>query len=747
MNTHNKQHASFSRKLIALAVLMALNTAYAAESDEIMQLIKPESSVSVGLGVVTGDSADRAQFGLYNGMREKSVYGLFDFDYLYRDDATGTWTSFQGHNLGLESHEANFSQQKQGDWKYFIDYSNLVRHNPYTINTAELNAGTTAPTVVLLATPGTGANLETKITRERIGLGVDKWIMPSLQLEVNFKNEDKDGARLFGKGFNCSNNTAGTSTSGSGALAAGVCLPAAGVSQWALLMLPEPINSNTKQLEVKLNFVGDKLNINAGYYGSLFTNSYNTLNLTVPGTLNNPQGTPTALLPDLQAILGLPTALPPDNQAHQLYVAGNYAFTQSTKATFKYSYTHATQNEDFASAGLTGAPAGVTNLGGVLDTTLAQVGVTTHPMPRLSVLANLRYEDKKDKTPIEVYNIEGATTFTNSPGSLKKMVGKVEASYRLPDNYRATLGVDFESKDRSLPISTTQVAGLSALREKTEETGYRAELRRAMSETLSGSISYSSSKRSGSDWYSLASATYGQILPDSTMVAASANTNFPSMLVDRQRDKWKLMADWTPTEAVSLQFLVEDGKDKNTSAGIKGWRDTGVTLYSLDAALTLSERWKLTGYASHGDQTLHINHSNGYVADLNNLNDTIGIGFIGKPSGKIELGMNLMYANDTNRYGQSLNPALSAANLTALATTGGLPDVVFRQTTLRLYSLFTLEKNSALRLDLIHQRTKLDEWTWGYNGVPFAYSDNTTISQQTEQNVTFLGVTYIYKWQ
>ena len=50
-------------------------------------------------------------------------------------------------------------------------------------------------------------------------------------------------------------------------------------------------------------------------------------------------------------------------------------------------------------------------------------------------------------------------------------------------------------------------------------------------------------------------------------------------------------------------------------------------------------------------------------------------------------------------------------------------------------------------LDLVHDRTRLNEWTWGYNGVPFLYSDNTTVSLNPNQNVTFVGVRYIYRWQ
>ncbi len=50
--------------------------------------------------------------------------------------------------------------------------------------------------------------------------------------------------------------------------------------------------------------------------------------------------------------------------------------------------------------GLTGAPAGVSSLGGVMDTNLAQFGLTARPMPGLTLLANVRYEDKNDKTPL-----------------------------------------------------------------------------------------------------------------------------------------------------------------------------------------------------------------------------------------------------------------------------------------------------------------------------------------------------------
>ena len=50
-------------------------------------------------------------------------------------------------------------------------------------------------------------------------------------------------------------------------------------------------------------------------------------------------------------------------------------------------------------------------------------------------------------------------------------------------------------------------------------------------------------------------------------------------------------------------------------------------------------------------------------------------------------------------------------------------------------------------LDLIQQWARYNDWTWGYNGVPFAYSDNSTVTIQPRQNVTFVGVRYIYRFR
>jgi len=789
---------SFNQKLLALALLAAFNPAYADSASEVKDLTTPDSSISIGLGGTDGDSKEKAQFGQYNGMRKDSGYLLFDVDYLRRADETGTWTKLQGRNLGLDNRELMFGQQKQGDWKYAAEYNEITRTNPYNINTAMGGVGSANQTVVRLATPGTGTDYNLKTDRKSVTVSGEKWFSPNLQFEASFKNEEKTGSRLWGRGYDCAGYVCGSAGSLTAAQTTAYAL--ANVKN-VLLLMPEPINSSTKQFEAKFNFHDEKLFVSGAYYGTFYTNSNGSIVQSVPNILNNGIGLPGPLYPvtpntvigftplSLQNVLQLPVALPPDNQAHQFSLSGNYAFTPTTKATFKYAYSQLTQDDSFASQGLSGAP-GTTNLGGRVDSTLAQFGLTSKPMPKLTLLANVRYENKEDKTPSALYNAEGVTLtpavagvsnavytnvgayWNNNHVTSSKVNGKLEASYQLPNNYRATLAVDYEGKEREVPTDITEekVAGINVLRASNKETGYRIELRKNMSETLTGALSLSSSKRSGSDWTSLGTsaayiayrAYYGSTVPASVLNQVSATVVYPASMADLQRDKVRLNANWNATDKLTFQFMAEDIKDSNETpsnplGGQRGRASGKQSTYSVDASYAVSDKWKLTGYATQYSQSQVVDSSGNWTT-LDNKNEAFHLSLVGQPSGRLQVGGTLGYMNETNKYGiiapvtiTGTPPAPfvvvqpTAANLAQAAR--GVPDVVFRTDTLNLFGKYALEKYADLRVDLIHQRTKFDDWVWGYNGVPFTFADNSTVQQKVDQSVTFVGVTYIYKWK
>jgi MtrB/PioB family decaheme-associated outer membrane protein len=798
MNSNLKQPA-LRRTALALALMAIFSTASA--EDEVAQLIKPDSVVIVGLGALSGGKDDRAIYGQYNGKRNSDAYAIVDIDWVTRDDATGTWMRIKVADGGLDDREVSFSREKQGAWKYTAEYSELNREYPRTINTGMTGVGTTSPVISRLAKAGTGANVNIGTERKAAGLGYEQWLTPQLQFEANFKNEDKSGARLWGRGYACAAYVCGSSTT--------TAMNQANFAAGALLLVPEPIDSSTKQIDMRLNYNDDKLLLSFGYYGSMYNNANGSLNPIVPNAFNSGLGVALPGYPavgnniiagggmSLQNVLQSAMALPPDNQAHQLYLDGSYGFSRTVKANFKIAYTHASQNDNFAANGLTGAPAGVDSLGAKVDTLLTQFGLTARPTSNLSLLANVKYDHREDKTPLYRYNLEaeaatpattpasytnnGAAWFNNRTSNTKT-VAKVEASYRLSPAWRATLGGDYNEIKREVPTSAADdnVAGLTALRAKTEESGYRLELRRSMSETLNGSLSYSESKRTGSDWTTLSTldpaiagttaanlalinqycggkACYGQKLSYAAILALSGNSVFPLSLTDVKRDKWKFSLDWNPTERLNVQLVAEDGKDTNNAPvsalyGGKAWRESGVSLYSLDAGYTLSEKFSLNAYASHGEQTQHINHSTGYMADLHNFNDAAGLGLKFKATSKLNLTATLAYLNDRNKYGVAAASGVSGTTVTvpSAANTAqaaiGLPDATFRQIGLRLAGMYALQPNADLRIDYGYSRVKFYEWQWSNNGVPFTYSDNTTVNMQNRQNVADIAVRYIYRF-
>lgn len=721
--------------LVAMAVFAACAATQAqAESDDAPLV---EGTVSVGLGIIDGASADRAQFGQYNGLHNsRDFVGTLGMDYNLRDPENSKWVDFQAENLLSDTRELRLVWKNPGQWKFTADYSELVRSEPNTINTGMLGLGSTTPQVVLLAGgPATGQEFELKTKRSGMGIGFSKQINSAVQFDVNLKSENKEGSRLFGIGMNCPSPIA-------------ACSGTTGISTgWALLMLPEPINSNHSQIEARVSYSQEKLRLSAGYYGSFYQNSNSTLNPVVPGSLNNPLGSPLALSAGLQSLLSQPIALAPDNHAQQLDVTGNYAFTDKTQGTFKLAYTTASQTDNFANAGLTAAPAGVTSLGGKVNTTLARLGVTSRPIPKLSLLADWRYENKDDQTPIASYNFVNATTsFTNRNLSDQKNNGKVQASWQFNEEYRGTLGVDYESIDRDLFTATSAVAGISALRQKTEEVGLRAELRRRLTENFSGSITLSSSQRDGSNWLrNNSGAGVTEVVDPSTGFLNSAI--FMPSLADRQRDKVRMFADWQPTEKLALQFSAEEGRDKYNTPTVYGLRNTRMNQFGIDWGYALSFNWNFNGYLSRGLQTFNQSRYAGYVMAFENTSTNAGVGFTGKVSSQINVGGNLTFADDKSVYAQTLDTFAGADSAALLAGTGGLPETKYRQTALKLFGKYDLNKRSALRMDLIHQRNSVNDWAWGFNGVPFVYSDGTTVVQRHSQRVSFIGITYVYQLQ
>ena len=690
---------TFRIATLTAAVLGAFAPAQAAETGEAAPS-RPAVTASFGLGY---SDSDGRRFGQYNGINQEGVYGLLDIYANRRDDATGTWLRFDGRNLGLDSRQLRFEHNRQGNWGYFLEFNQIPRYEPYLASTAV--GGLTSNALSIPAVPTTGLPFELKTRRDQLGFGFDKIFSRDWDLKVRFRNEEKNGTRIFARGS--TGNVAGF----------------AGAFEFA----PEPIDSTTRQLEATLGYTGEKLQLSGGYYGTMFSNHFSGMSLTggvgALGTFN-------------------PIALPPDNSSHQFFASGGYSFTPTTRGTFKVSYANAKQDDSFVTgANVPLAPGIGTNLQGKVDTTLYQAGITSRPMPKLTLRADLKQEDRDDKTPVLRYVNLASNTSTgdNEPRSIRTTKGLAEASYLLPHGFRITGGVDNEEKKRN-----TSSVRVVSFREKTDETSYRVELRRSMSETVTGAIAYVHSDRDGSPF----------LRTTETSGATGSNLIAPIHLADRKREKIRLSVNWMPADPLTLQFFLDDANDSYSGRDGSGLgpRSGDARNYSLDATYRFSPSWQANAWynrnETRADQSTCVGASAAGVcpataanpiwnASLSNVSDSFGVGLSGKPNGKIEFGADLNYSDITDSYLQmAATPATSVA-------ARALPEVVTRLTRFNLFGKFALEKNSGIRLDYIYDRFSTSDWTW----TTWRYADGTRLTQDPVQKVNFIGASYYYRWQ
>lgn len=700
-----------NRNFALTALSGALCAAFAqmaVAEDNLAEFISPNaSSISIGAG---NWSDRRMQQGKYDGMRDSGTYGTLDGSYLNRDDATGTWTSLYINNLGLDTVEFGGRYEVQGNWGVELDYSRINRDNPVTINTGLLGLGTQRQTVKIV-TPGAGRDVYLDLTRDGTTVSGFKRFSPELELKVSFKNEEKEGNRQWGvrtyRLLGCSSSKG-----------AGACVDSSYPA-----FVAEPINSTTRQMDASLNYQDKKLSVVAGYYGSWYDN-HNT-RLDVIGT----------------AAGQVTMALPPDNQAHQAYVRANYMFTPTTRGLFKVAYTHATQDEKFIPtlnnniASWAKLPSTGNSLNGEVNTTDVLMSLSSRAMPGLLLKADASYYERDDRTPVRVTaGTAPGTLYHNNPFDFANTKVKLEADYRLTDLFSLNGGYEYFHQKRSISDQINKAKELFVPYRKTlDEDTYRIALRSSLAEDLSGSIGYSYSDRDGSRYL------------DASNDVDSATIS-PAYIADRQRDKVKVTMDWTVNSAFGLQAVYAYSKDKYPTQGarVDGVKEGTSDIFTLDANWTINDSWKANAFYSTEYIRLRVKGPIGPAPVVANWKentldraDTFGLGIDGKVSEALTAGAKFEM---TNSYGEFKQNPSSASPL---------PNVENRERRLNLFGDYAIQKNSSIRLDVIYETYKTDDWQWRFaTGNPFSYAiEGTRVTNDRDVSATFIGARYTYKFQ
>src|SRR5262249_31946748 len=157
---------SFRTSGIAIGLAAAFGSARAVEPIQ-TQNVEPAAPAALNTGASTASAGigytpdSERRFGEVNGITQDGFYRLIGFNWVKRNEGTGTWTGAFGRDVGLDDRQLRFEQQRQGNWGYSIDYSRIPRFEPLIANTAVLGIGTSNLVVPTTLTPGAPVELGT----------------------------------------------------------------------------------------------------------------------------------------------------------------------------------------------------------------------------------------------------------------------------------------------------------------------------------------------------------------------------------------------------------------------------------------------------------------------------------------------------------------------------------------------------------------------------------------------------------
>ena len=402
--------------------------------------------------------------------------------------------------------------------------------------------------------------------------------------------------------------------------------------------LPDPIDQTHDQYNLSLNYSGEKSYFQAAYYGSIFKNSINSIQWQNPFDTTKTQTFSSM----------------PDNQFHQVLLTGGYKFSPATKLVANASYGTATQNEQFVN-GIElpyGLPA--TSLNGKVETTTFNLKLTSRPMKDLNFWAGYKYDDRNNKTPVNIYRFYDAgeapsgtspfngffnlpTTGTTSMGSniniyenrpYSKKVNQFDAEgdYRVANGQFVKLAYQYQKVDRKCNGTWTDCVDADSARENTLRGEYRA----TMSESVNGRVSYAYSERrvdyNPNGWMGLTPMA-GQIPTGATMsVADFLNANglggFGPMApyVPTQPGNLGL---FFPNNSALVQAFYGSRNDIHELPGMQRYYAADRNRDKLRSVIdwAASERFTVTGSLDYNNDdyknaTYGLQKAKGYVANL-----------------------------------------------------------------------------------------------------------------------------------
>lgn len=539
LNAFSSRTGQVARGLLTLAALVTWTDRAVAQTTPAPAQAPDASTttgtVEIGVGYVS-DGSFKA--GEYNGLQKKGAFGIAGIDFrgggAYDSNSAFRWR-VRGTDLGLETRRLTAEAGVQGRFRVNFGYDELRRNSsdsyqtPYDgagSNTLTLpsswllplvassaatnNRGTTlsarglvrsigaapyidtqtgSPTIGGLLTPNAAqlalingaadadlplfhdVNLSTKRTKYDAGLTAN--FTPAWAIDMSVRNEHKDGVKAMGT---VSRNTGGDISA----------------------IIPDLIDSDTSQVNSTLSYKRDRGSLQAGYYGSLFTNNVTSMNwqnwATAAKTMNQ-------------------MSSPPSNTFHQFNMEGRYNLSPVTRLVANGSYAHNAQNGAFLIDAYTPVVP-VSSLNGLVVSSAFGAKLTSR-QHRVSMVAGYKFDDRDNRTGVHIFQFadtgETPSASANFPASAANTLGAVlaqnananrpystksnhanlEADYQFAKGQWIKAGYDFERVNRWCPGSWIDCADAAV----TNENRLRAAWRANISDTLNARADYTYAAR------------------------------------------------------------------------------------------------------------------------------------------------------------------------------------------------------------------------------------------------------------
>lgn len=646
-------------------------------------------------------SDDSARFGNYTGLDEDGAYLNADAELMYRAEG-GYAVSVDVRNLGLDSRALDISAGRQGHWVVDLAWSEIPRRLDDTGRTVYNGLGSSSLTLpadwvrgdFTSNLPGLQQNLRNFTLgwdRETLALGVEYVQSARVRYELDWTYQTKQG-----RGLTWGNFLGGAQD------------------------LVKPLDYETNQVDAALIYTGDNWNIRAGYFGSIFSNK--DLWLTWENPFTGPDRGRSAMAPD--------------NTYHQAQVSGAYQFA-AWDTVLNASYAMGRMEQGDVLLQYTLNPAVPFNalpterFNGKVDTTHANLRLTSRPTDRMRLVGEFRYSERDNKsgqyewTPVQSDAMPGVP-FVNPVYSFEDTDFRLLAEYRLSRTLQGTVG--WQRKERERDYQEV---------DRNEEDSYFARLRfRPVSElTLSGKVETSS--RDASSY---------QAIPS---IGAGAEQN-PLLrkyyLADRDRNLGQVQADFNPGARGGVSLRYERARDRYDES-LVGLVSADVDQFSAEGNLQLWKALVATAYFSRDNYESRTVGAASFATPNTALpnwdgrtddrHDVVGLAlnWPGLADGKLDLRADWMRADTTGDI-RIQNPLGSAAT--------PFPSLRSRLTGAEITADYHLNPRWTLNAGWRWEKYEADDWALDGVG-PATIANVLTFGSQTQDydvNLFMVGFRY-----